>query len=489
MIVLTDERVKEEICFGETLIISCGHYEGDLHDDDVDDDNDEEKSESEWTCTESPDLTVSEEDKVQLPYEVKDYIVEESVHEEEEEEVDEFSFYFFPDCNKPPPPQNSKSSLIVANGLPKLNPTAKGQKICTCVKDKAGECPCYTKVPCKCGAKTIADCICSELKDICICDAGYPRTVCTCKNVNVCVCDPDGKIFTKCTCAKIEKPCICHPGKFPNPICKCKHKPTFSSLIQTKRDEVIGEGYKDTFPNSRESKGEEPCVCQKPEPKKLCYCLKGKDCTCLTECICGVQRPCLCEPEQSDDINEEIPCKYDKNKSICSCDIPKVCSCENENAGAVCKCFPVQVCTCGDPANCKCFTTCDCTNPCICDTLPAKTEECICLKPPGASDYASTCQCIRESTKKQKKVRAGKDGYRWCHEVDAHHTYFDYAYGKNDLINHEEPKVEKFQIKGLHDKSDEVDSCPVHGPWVPQFKKKARKPSLDCCSSVGGRYI
>ncbi|KAJ8730716.1 hypothetical protein PYW08_002129 [Mythimna loreyi] len=497
-----DQNVKEEICFGETLIISCGHYDGDLE-------YEESSSESEWSCEESTEATVEEEEKDDNAFEIKDYVAEETVQEEEEEEDDDFSFYFFPDCHKPPPPQNSKTSLIVVNGLPKLNPTAKKQKYCTCKKDKTGECPCYTKVPCKCGAKTVADCTCSELKAICVC-TGEPRTECKCKNVNVnvCVCDPDGRIFPKCTCAEIEKPCICHPGKFPSPVCKCKYKPKFN-VIKTKTEEVTEEDAVAALHEAgTEEEGsinlseEQPCVCQTPDPKKKCYCLKGKDCTCLTECICGVQRPCLCEPEESPNPLlsgltpesarvkcDNIPCKQnDENISTCSCDDPKLCTCDHEKTGAACKCFPEQVCTCGDPEKCKCFSVCDCINPCICDTLPIKPKECTCLKPSRAPDYASICQCIQSPTKSQKKVRAGKTGYRWCHVVPPKHTYFDYAYGKHDKINDEIPKEEKFEIQGMHDKKPELGACPVHGA-TPKFEKKPRKPSLDCCSAVGGISI
>lgn len=486
MIVLTDERIKEEICFGESLIISCGHYEGDLV-------YDEEQSESDWSCEEST-MTVSEEEKGDHAFEVKDFVAEEAVQEEEDDAPPDFCFYFFPDCEKPPPQTNSKTSLIVVDGLPKLNPTAKRQKYCICKADKTGECVCFTKLPCKCGAKTVADCICSQLKDICVCGSGYPRTKCKCKNVDVCVCDPDGRIFPKCTCGKIEKPCICHmPAKFPSPICKCKYKPTFLSKIKTKLEEVAEEGSlieeEEEVVEEEKVIDEQPCVCQKPDPIKLCHCLKGKDCTCLTECVCGAQRPCECAPEENESTDEKVPCKMDENKSTCSCPIPKSCTCDNTNTSVVCKCFPVQNCTCGDPENCKCFKTCECTNPCLCDTVPVIPEECVCLKPTGELEFASKCQCITESTKKLKKVRAGKEGYRWCHEINPKHTYFDYAYDRHDKINIDEPGAEKFEIQGLHNETEDVNECPVHGLKIPKYEKKPRKPSLDCCSAVGGTYL
>ncbi|KAF9808761.1 hypothetical protein SFRURICE_016278 [Spodoptera frugiperda] len=502
-----DASMKEEICFGETLIISCGHYEGDLE---------EEESESEWTCESSSEATVPEEAKGDQVFEIKDYVPEAVVQEEEDEEDDDFYFYFFPDCNKPPPPQNSKSSIIVVDGMPKINMAAKTQIYCTCKKDKAGECPCYVKVPCTCGAKAKATCTCSELKDICICAPGDPQIACTCANADVCTCDPTGKIFPVCTCGQIDKPCICHPDKYPCPICQCKHKPRFLPVTKTEPSEpslqtieslyeslsIEGEishissvlakkpsqeptmeSLKEVF-NEQSVIEEEPCVCQKPDPKKLCHCKKGKDCTCLSLCTCGVQRTCLCDPEEC----EDSPCRKEESKSVCSCDAVKVCKCALETSSGVCKCFPVKICTCKNPDDCKCYTTCDCTNPCICDTIPVKPDECVCLTKPGLSDRVCTCRCTDNASAKIKRFRKGKHGYRWCHEVDPRHTFFDYAYGRHDMPKTEETKKEPFKIQGLHDRRDS-DECPIHGAKLPKFEKKPRKPSLDCCSSVGGISI
>ncbi|XP_021182355.2 uncharacterized protein LOC110370751 [Helicoverpa armigera] len=488
-----DQAIKKEICFGETLIISCGHYEGDLEG---------EESESEWSCEDTTEPTVSEEVKEDTAFEVKDYVPEESQEAEEEEDDDEFHFYFFPDCSKPPPPVNSKTSIVVVDGMPKINQAAKALIYCTCKKDKTGECPCYMKVPCQCGAKSKATCTCAELKEICVCAPGYPEVTCKCKGSNVCVCDPDGKILPICTCAKVEKPCICDPDRSPCPICKCKRKPKFTKEGKPKYETVEEESYgaegEASFVSSEagavrktgETVGaEEPCECQKPPPKELCYCLKGKDCICLAECICGIQRTCVCEPEEF----EDIPCRADENKSICSCDAPKKCTCAEESIGGVCKCFPVKICTCNNPEHCKCFTTCDCTNPCICDTSPVKLDECVCLKTPkkGISELICTCRCTEQSMKKIKKVRAGKEGYRWCHEIDPRHTYFDYAYGKHDMPAIEDKKLttEKFMIQGLHGSDAKSDECPIHGVKAPPFEKKPRRPSLDCCSAVGGISI
>ncbi|KAJ8721427.1 hypothetical protein PYW07_002202 [Mythimna separata] len=124
-------------------------------------------------------------------------------------------------------------------------------------------------------------------------------------------------------------------------------------------------------------------------------------------------------------------------------------------------------------------------------SVEIKPKECICLQPSGKPDFASTCQCIQEkgqAEKTEKKVRAGKHGYRWCHVVPAEHTYFDYAYGRHDKVNVEEGKEGKFEIQGLNDKKPDAGVCPVHGV-TPKFEKKPRKPSLDCCSTVGGISI
>lgn len=504
---IADANMKNEICFGETLVVSCGHYEGDL---------DEEETPSEWTCEESTVTETSTEVKEDKAFEVKDFVADEGQEEEEEEEDDDFHFYFFPDCTKPPPPENSKTSIVVVDGMPKINPSAKNQIYCTCKKDKTGQCQCYMELPCQCGAKTKATCTCSELKNICTCHPGYPHIVCKCKGSEVCVCD-DGKMFPVCTCGKIEKPCICHPDKFPSPVCKCKHKPKFMKIDSKLQSapaledgyEFEGEAYQGEGEVEKksgeegkgegegESKGEgeiegegegegehepEPCECQKPEPKKLCYCVKGKPCSCLTTCVCGIQHTCVCQPEEF----EDIPCKLDEHKSICSCRAPKVCHCAAEFTGGVCKCFPAKICTCKNPENCKCFTTCECTNPCICDTSPVKQDECVCLKTPGRGLTGLVCTCAcKEQSKKLKKVRAGKEGYRWCHEIDPRHTYFDYAYGKHDKTNIPEPEIKPVQISGLHG-AVPIGECPVHGAKTPPYEKKTRKPSIDCCSAVGG---
>ncbi|KAF9414386.1 hypothetical protein HW555_007700 [Spodoptera exigua] len=496
--IFVDAAIKEEICFGETLIISCGHYEGDLE---------EEESESEWSCEDSSETTVSEEAKGDQAFEIKDYVPEPVVQEEQVEEDNDFSFYFFPDCDKPPPPQNSKTSVVVVDGMPKLNIAAKTQIYCTCKKDKSGDCPCFLKIPCSCTPETKTTCTCSELKDICVCAPGHPQITCKCESASVCTCDPTGKIMPVCTCGQIDKPCICHPDKYPCPVCQCKHKPrvvpvskssqpTLPTIESYETASIEGELSKKTSQDSKMESvieavneasvvEEEPCACQKPDPKNSCLCLKGKDCTCLSSCACGIQSTCLCEPEECQDL----PCKEGKNKSIsCTCDAPKDCKCSPETTSGICKCFPVKICTCKNPENCKCFTTCDCTNPCICDTAPVKSDECVCLSKPEISDLVCTCRRTDDTAAKIKKLRKGKHGYRWCHEVDPRHTFFNYAYGRHEKLKTEETINEQFQIKGLHDKQH-TDECPIHGPKLPKFEKKPRKPSLDCCSAVGGISI
>lgn len=470
--------MKEEICFGETLVVSCGHYEGDLAEGD---------SGSEWTCEESTETETSDVVKETAPFEVKDYVPEDVKVEEEEEDDNDFFFYFFPDCNKPPPPQNSKTSIVIENGMPQINPAAKSKVFCTCKKDKTGTCPCYLKIPCQCGAKIKAECTCAELKDICICQPGYPQTVCKCKSSDVCVCDPDGKIFPVCTCGAVEKPCICHPGKFPSPVCKCKHKPKL--LDKKPICEAVAEENMETE-GEMDSKGEgeseaEPCVCQKPDPPPCCFCGKGRTCICKDLCICDIRKSCVCEPLGPKDVE----CKQDDEKLTCSCAVPKVCSCADEEGG-VCKCFPANVCTCENPANCKCFTTCDCTDPCICDTTPVKKDQCICLDVPQMTDKKTicTCACKEDKTKKIKRVRAGKEGYRWCHEIDPRHNYFNYSYNKHEeIVNVKEAENEKFKIWGLWEEPPK--ECPVHGPQLPKYEPKFRKPSIDCCSPVGGILV
>lgn len=491
-----DDQLKKEICFGETLIISCGHYEGDIG---------EESSDSEWSCHDSSESSTTEEIKDETMLEIKDRVEEEAVDEQADEEDDDFHFYFFPDCSKPPPPKDSKASLLIVDGMPKINPNAKGPPPCTCDRDKKGKCVCTIKLPCTCGAKTKEECVCPKAENICICHDGRPQPVCTCKGSDVCLCHPDGHIRAKCTCDQVDKPCICHPRtKFPSPVCVCKHKPKYEppldaikSVTQTAEEgseeqtvleeQIVQEEQGETEKLELEVESEqEPCTCQKPDPKPVCRCLKGKKCICNQDtCVCGVQRTCTCEPEDG----EEPICKSDDSKSICSCPVNVDCKCDAASPED-CKCFPVENCKCGaDPGKCKCFTVCDCSIPCICDTK-VDDDECICLDKTKQLVKGIVCTCASKHEKddpvKLKRMRAGKHGYRWCHEVDPHHTYFDFGYGRHDKISYKAQEREKIKILGLGDEEEVEEVCAVHGVKAPPYKKKVRKPSIDCCSAVGG---
>lgn len=333
--------------------------------------------------------------------------------------------------------------------------------------------------------------------DVCVCFAGHPQPV--------------------CVCDQVEKPCICYEkaGKFPSPICTCKHKPDhsekpdlwrdkFESIEEEgeqlfKEEEEISEGRNEETSKSgadesqeraitQASKKNEKCMCQVVNKKPHCLCLTGQQCICTTiGCICGVQKTCVCEPSSS----QPHLCKSDESKIVCDCKHkPKECLCEGTNYE--CRCFPKNVCKCENPENCKCFVACDCTEPCICDIIK-ETPPCICLEKIGDDNFICSCEKDKEKRddiKKLKKIRAGKDGYRWCRDVDPRHTYFDYAYDRSDkLDNNKDTCHEKITIKGLHGDKKLEDEFLVHGIKAPPFKKTLRKPSIDCCSSVGGKCL
>ncbi|KAJ2950082.1 hypothetical protein O0L34_g11422 [Tuta absoluta] len=518
-----DDQLKQELTFAETLIISCAHcegkvqpdgahYEGKVQRDGEDYESENEHVEGEtttWTCTPTTSEATVQPPEPE-PFEVKDYI-EEAQPEEEPEEDNDFHLYFFPDCKKPPPTVfTSKQSIIIVDGMPQINPAATKPDHCTCDRNKKGVCKCHVVLPCKCGAKKKGECTCRNVREICVCH-DVPNVKCTCfEDSRVCTCFP-GLPQPTCVCKeKIDKPCICQKGKFPSPVCECKFKPNFkphlTQIIDAKSDitsvtsapedegmnafddyfgSLSGQYHsekkiEDVFP-------EEPCDCQEPPPKERCFCLKCKQCLCNPDmCICGAQKACVCVPSPE---GTEPVCKSEPSslKIVCDCPFPLVCTCEAK--GIECNCFPKKRhCTCGDPENCKCRNVCDCKEPCICDTLPEKLEECVCLdrdkqlKPP-----ICTCPCKPKAPNKLKRVRAGKQGYRWCHDVDPYHTFFDYAYGLHDKIDYKQQEQEKFKILGLYDEKEDV--CPVHGFHTLPFEKKIRKPSLDCCSSVGGITI
>lgn len=472
----TDDKLKKDICFGETLIFGCGHHEGDVE---------EGSSESEWTCHESTVSESSSHVSLAKEYPPSPIILEDSAVEDEE--VEDFHFFFFPDCKKTTPPKNSRDSIIMVDGLPQVNVNViKKKEVCTCEKDEKGQCECFVKIPCYCGAKVTAECTCHDQKDICICKPLEPSPVCRCAtDAKVCTCYP-GLVLPECTCDKVEKPCICCHRTFtcPTVVCECKGKPGSTPSSRTSFPSY-GEGEYSSGNMEPENKIKEPCECQKPEPKQLCYCTKGQACICKTiECVCGVQPKCVCLPEG----NESIQCKNEliENKSICSCDKPAACTCGRTISQ--CICFPVKVCKCGDPDNCKCYSVCDCKGVCICDTKPIITKACTCVDSSKVPVTDLICTCPKKEDNKIRKVRAGKHGYRWCHEVDPHHTYFDYAYDRYDKIEKKESVIEKVVIQGLHEDTTQEEVCPVHEIKAPKCEKKVRRPSLDCCSAVGGIY-
>ncbi|VVC89830.1 unnamed protein product [Leptidea sinapis] len=471
-----DEKTKKELCFAETLIISCGHIEGDIRDDES----------SDWTCEES-DSRQSVELKHDEYIKVKEPIEEEPGDVQDGEDND-FQFYFFPDCTKPLPSANSKDSVIIEDGMPKLNPAIRNNNMdfCTCEVDKNGECPCIIKIPCLCGAKTRHTCKCIKVESLCICDVYNPQLVCTCKSSELCLCHSDGKPRPKCTCEEIKKPCICATDKFPFPVCPCETKPTLINthmeVIYDECGEVIEE---ESVGEQVEEPIVEPCLCQKSGPKPPCHCGKGDECTCSFVCICHIRRPCECEPKDGQDP----ACKDAEEKSICSCPASPVCSCVD-----TCDCEPKEkVCTCEDPDNCNCMKICDCTEPCLCDIQKEKDENIFCTCPENKTIIGGgiVCTCPKKDDgRKLKRVQGpGEQGYRWCHDVDPRHTYFDFGYGRHDKISYKEPPVEKIKILGLHEHEElqsNVDVCPVHSIEAPQYIKKVRKASLDCCSTVGG---
>lgn len=448
------------------MIVSCAHYEGTFED---------ESSDSEWSCTDSTESKVFErkkDEEVNLKVNLEE---SSNAKEEAGDEESDFHFYFFPECNKPIPPDDDKASLIIVDGFPKIN-KIEAVPDCTCEVDKTGKCPCHLKVPCECGPKKRDECICHEAENICIC-GDTPELICKCKPNKVCMCHPDGKPRPICACGKGDKPCICQPGKFPYPICVCEHKPN----IEVKNENEVGEEMSSILEKKESIK--EPCLCQKPSPKPTCLCIKGKDCICKQgTCICGVQPTiCLCDPAEG-----EINCDDNDSKTICSCPVDPECKCYG-NSPDDCSCFPkVKYCTCGNPEDCTCLLTCECKDPCLCDIVTVKKENiCVCE---DKLDSDSSDFHDKKEDKKLKRVRAGKHGYRWCHDVDPKHTYFDFAYNRHDKISYKEQVQEKLKILGLYEESKKADiNIPgIESDKVPVFKKKVRKPSIDCCSAVGG---
>ncbi|KAL4716404.1 hypothetical protein ACJJTC_006766 [Scirpophaga incertulas] len=473
-----DSEIKKEICFGETLIISCGHYEGSTEDEPP-----------EWSCQESTEqLFVPEQVKNDdIPHEIKDKVEEEEICELNAEEEEDFHFFFFPDCDKVPPPQGSKMSLMLVDGLPKINPKQNLPISCTCKVDKKGQCECFVKLPCKCGDKSKSECDCFKLENICICEA-EPQLKCTCSGSKVCLCHPDGKINVKCTCDMIKKPCICHKDKYPSPTCICDSKPrnqNISSMSSMNNTEIGYKGMElEELEYLTDTAGDaiEPCDCQKIS---LCHCVKGKECICKeSSCICGVQKSCLCD-------SEDLPCINEESKSVCNCHISIECNCDGKSP-TECNCFVERQCSCGNPEQCMCFGEYDDEGTSI-NPRRIGNNECTCLDKAKQLITQSDNKDSEKNTMKLKRMRSGKHGYRWCHEVDPRHTYFNYAYNRHDKISSKVCEQEKFKILGLDDeKSKEDNTCPVHdesATTLPTYKKIQRKSLLDCCSAVGGITI
>lgn len=473
----TDESLKEQICFGENLVISCAHNEEDIS---------EDSSDSEWSCNETTTSESSVQVKEVKAFEIRDHVKEESVTEDDVEEEDNFQFYFFPDCKKPKPVKNSKASIITVDGIPKINPVKVVRKVCTCGFDKTGKCTCFTKLPCECGAKVKNECVCANEKEICACHEGKLSPVCECSGSQVCVCYPEMYPRVECVCGNVTKPCLCH--RFPGPHCICKHKPSFGapdvkkSLEEMSVESEFGSEEGDVLKKTVPASIPDPCECQLPYVKPICQCQMNEECICKEDaCICDTLKSCDCELRTDKPI-----CEESDSKSVCFCPVHTECTCDAATPDQ-CKCFPKPVCTCGDPENCKCQRVCICSNPCICDTKKKEEKECICFDKMRQGESQS-CDCLRKIDKglKLKKVRAGKHGYRWCHDVDPRHTYFDYGYGRHDKISYKEQEREKFKILGLYDEKEEEMEAAKEAFKAPPYKKKVRKPSIDCCSAVGG---
>ncbi|XP_026500895.2 uncharacterized protein LOC113404246 [Vanessa tameamea] len=473
-----DEETKKKICFDETLVISCAHHEGSYK---------YESSDSEISCTDSLKTKDSDKKIDHEPNEIKTNFENEcEVNKEDVEEDDkDFHFFFFPDCKTKASSKESKASLILVDGFPIINSAALNQPLCTCAVDKAGKCPCHLKVPCLCEAKQRDDCTCIQAQNICVCEEGNPQLVCKCKPSKVCLCDPDHKPQPLCVCAKIDMPCICQTDKYPYPVCVCKCKPNSLQNL-TKNQNYTSEGSLIQTENStiqNQEEATEPCTCQQPKPKSICLCKKGEECTCdQNMCICDVLPTCVCEADG------KLICENNESKTVCKCEVKAECTCYDKSPDN-CDCFPKpNLCTCGNPENCVCFSTCECTDPCLCDTIPDTRPECTCdeNRKDIADGYVCTCPPEKEDDRKLKKVRAGKHDHRWCHDVDPKHTFFGYAYGRHNKISYKEQDKEKLKILGLYDEIKQDEICEIHKTTVPVFKKKVQKPSIDCCSAVGG---
>lgn len=408
-----DDDLKDELSFGETLVISCGHYE-------VDTDVEESSSDTSTTTKSTEKSCTSVTVVPQKDYEIKDASVKADDEEKPPSTVDsenDFHIFFFPKCDEEPKAQTSRDSIIIVDGLPKVNVEAKVDKTCLCDIDENKKCTCFAKMPCRCvdPDNPEPECKCSKLEHICLCHSKEVLPVCTCTESQVCVCHPDNKPRPTCTCGETS-PCVCHLHQT-YPYCIC---------AESQSDENITES----------------------TPEKTC--------------------PCNTAEEHVTSTNMD-------STSACRCAAETINETSSES----------HTCACGNPKDCKCFHSCQCEKPCICEYIQDKTsehDECKCLDVKCAS---KKCE-----SNKLKKVKVSKEGYRWCHDTDPHHTFFDFGYGRHDKIEFDGPVLQdKITILGLHDKEEAKELIAEKADEIPKYRKKKCGPSLDCCSVVGGISI
>lgn len=304
---------------------------------------------------------------------------------------------------------NSETSIIIVDGLPKINPSPVIGQICTCETDARNKCNCFKK-PCECDNDDHSfKCVCFK-SEPCLCYSDEIETTCTCTESKVCLCHSDNKPRPICTCDQTN-PCFCHSNDMSS-VCNCNIDENNQEIIPTTNQE-LAHNHK--------------------------------------ECTCKEERHYTKEP-----VSDE------------------------------CQCFPNKVCDCDYPGDCKCFHMCECTKPCICDYIKDKINK------PDLNNK-SQCICLNKNLddevdrreNKLKKVKVSKQGYRWCNEVDDHHTFFDYGYGRHDKILPDNNIIEKVKILGLYNEKVEENVNITKENKASEYKKKT-KPSLDCCSAVGG---
>ncbi|GBP61908.1 Ciliogenesis-associated TTC17-interacting protein [Eumeta japonica] len=271
----------------------------------------------------------------------------------------------------------------------------------------------------------------------------------------LCKCNIDK--FGKCLCFK-RLPCKCRPPVpkkvTPKKECKCKNR------------------------------GTKLCSCNEDKPK--CKCATGQRCVCqFGYCTCDKQE----ELNPSAILVDTAPTTCDENQNIeCSCDVSITCICPSPPEKD--KNEPESVCEA--PEDCQCHDQCFCKYS-ACDTKPvnqAIDNVCVSFDRLVGSGLKPESEEIPMTMRKLKRVPVGKEGYRWCYEVDPFHTYFDFGYGMQEKFEVIESDDEKFAIQGLHD-NNKSSSCEetehLDENTLPRFKKEIRKPSIDCCSVVGGK--